>query len=86
MAQPRPWPLRYEITVEPTSGEPRTYQVLTWLDEAKAIALAAQHDTRLYPEGTARLYSVAASLLGDAPRDERGQVEVGSDLIDRMEF
>jgi hypothetical protein len=86
VAQPRPWPVRYEITIEPISGEPRTYQVLTWLDEAKAIALAAQQDARLHPEGSARLYSVAVSLLGDAPRDERGQVDFGSDLIDRMEF
>lgn len=84
--EPLSWPVRYLVTIEAVSGDRRTYEVLTWLDQHKALALAVQEDTRRYPEGPDSLFSVTVSEVGPAPKTDRGTVDVGSDLLDRMEF
>lgn len=78
------WPVRFEVTIRPSTGPEEMYTVLTWLNEEKAVALARQRYLRSHP--TATISSTEATPLGPAPRSANGTVDVGRDVLDRMEF
>jgi hypothetical protein len=62
-----------------------TFNVMTWLHSAKAVAIATGEYISRYPD--ARVYDVTVTPLGAAPRADDGTVAVGRrDLVDRFEF
>lgn len=78
------WPVRYEVTLRSLEGGERKVQVLTWLGQEKAIAMAVADHVRT-PEAS-QIYDVSVRELGPAPKAAIGVVEIGRDLHDRMEF
>lgn len=86
MTEQRNWPQRYRVRIRLSSGGSADHPVVTWLGEAKAIALAVAAHTRADPSGTPP-YDVEVDDLGPAGRTADGTVALESrDLIDRMEF
>lgn len=83
MRQQRPWPVRYRVTLWSAPHESVGYDVVTWLYDEKAVALAVAAHLRTTGRTPA---DVTVEALGDAPADAKGLVAVGSDLHDRMEF
>src|ERR1700722_18045781 len=79
------WPVRYRVTVQPVTGNPRDFYVLTWLGPEKAVMMAAHTDGRGYGSSDG-IYDIVADELGPAARDQDGLVALGGDLHDRMEF
>jgi hypothetical protein len=78
------WPIRFTVEIRRADGPDFPVSVLTWLNEAKAVALAVAAFLRAHP--TAKTYAVKVVALGPAPRSADGTVDVGDDLHDRLEF
>ena len=78
------WPVRFEVTFCSVQGENHSYTICTWLNQEKAIAMAAERHQYLHRP---QIYSVSVSFLGPAAQAESGVVRpVATDLIDRMEW
>jgi len=84
---PRAWPQRYQVRLQLRSGAEVAIPVVTWLDQAKAIAMAVSHHVREDDDSEREPYAVFVDDLGPVPRDAAGarRIERG-DLVDRMEF
>ena len=80
------WPRVYRVTLRSMETEGRSYDALTWLDSAKAVAMATAEFMRADPAGHPP-YEVTVEDLGPAPRSEDGTVGVPRGaLFDRREF
>ena len=79
------WPTRYRITVQPVTGDPNDFYVLTWLGPDKAVMMAAHADGRGYGSNDG-IYDIVVHEQGPAGRDQNGLVALDGDLHDRMEF
>jgi hypothetical protein len=83
------WPHIFNVTILDPAGNTYTYRVMSWLSDAKAIALAVKHHATVFPapDERGRAYDVRVERVGPAPSDERGAVDgEGVDVLDRMEF
>jgi hypothetical protein len=71
-------PKRFKISVGTLHKKSASYTVCTILNEAKAVALAAQTHLRQSPDDP--LYEIASVelLVGDGPQS--------NDIVDRMEW
>ena len=78
MIEPASVPKRFQITVVTMHRKTVSYSICTWLDERKAIALAAQVHLQRSPDD--QLYDVVSVLRisGNEPEE--------SDIIDRIEW
>lgn len=70
---PRAWPQRYRVRLRLQSGEEVAIPVVTWLDEAKAIAMAVSHHVRGGEESEREPYQVFVDDLGPVPQDAAGR-------------
>jgi hypothetical protein len=89
MSQMR-WPQLYRVTLHGTKGEKRVDIALSWMGELKAVAMAVEaHSSGWFgPKKTWPVFSVEVEVLGPAPKDKNGLVEIGRSvtLHDRSEF
>ena len=87
MAQQKPWPVVYEVTIYDLHKNTYQYRVVTWLHADKAVALAAMHHSRKHPDFESRLYDIDVKDLGPTPRNSTGTAHMeDTDLTDRMEW
>jgi hypothetical protein len=82
------WPHRYVVSVSNISGGIFKYKVTTWLNEKKAIALAAiEHEKRYGSDPKNSLYDLSVEDIGPSPSDPSGLAYIpDGDLGDMMEF
>ena len=87
MAQQKPWPVVYEVTIYDLHKNTYQYRVVTWLHADKAVALAAMHHSRKHPDFESRLYDIEVKDLGPTPHNSTGTAHMeDTDLTDRMEW
>ena len=84
-ARQRSWPQLYAVRLELADGTEAAYQVVTYLDERKAEALAVGRHAYLHGEEPA-VRGAHVEDVGPAARDERGLVEIRGTVFDRAEF
>jgi hypothetical protein len=83
------WPDIFNVTILDLAGNTYTYKVMSWLSDAKAVALAVEYHATVFPapDKRGRVYDVRVKRVGPAPTNERGAVDAaGIDVLDRMEF
>jgi hypothetical protein len=78
------WPERFAVTITPLTGTSATFEVCTWLNIWKAVAIAVDSYHRQNP--AAHVYDVTVQSLGRASQNEDGTVSPGKDLVDRYEW
>jgi hypothetical protein len=84
-----PWPDIFEVTILDLGGKTRTYRVMTWFADAKAVAIAVQHHrSKTSPtDAMDAIYDIRVRRIGPAAKNESGAVSGEDvDLMDRMEF
>ena len=67
------WPDVFKVTILDLGGNTHTYKVVSWLSDAKAIALAVQHHAARFPAPDERrlIYDVRVERIGPASSDEQ---------------
>jgi hypothetical protein len=85
---PRSWPERFKVMIRTRAGGEVRYNVVTWLSEHKAVAMAVTaHLDRHGNTATSAIVDVTVSDLGPAARSPSGTVDLQSgELSDRFEF
>ncbi len=87
MSAMRPWPQRYLVHLKLRSGAEVAVPVATWMDEAKAIAMAVSYHVRGIDDPQREPFEVTVEDLGPVPKAADGSTAIdGRDLVDRMEF
>lgn len=81
----RSWPELYRVRLELADGTSASYDVVTWLDEHKAEALAVGRHTYLHGEEPV-VQGAQVEDVGPAHKDERGLVQIRGLVFDRREF
>ncbi|MGH2690302.1 MAG: hypothetical protein ACRDKW_16070 [Actinomycetota bacterium] len=85
MGKRRDWPQRYEIRMQPRTGDVVFMSVATWMSAEKAVAMAAQRYAERFPDNP--VFDVEVVDLGPAAGNNAGVPKPArADLIDRWEF
>lgn len=83
----RDWPHRYHVRLTLRSRAVVESDVVTWYDEAKAVAIAVSHHVRGRDDPMTEPVLVTVQHLGPVARAADGSTDIpGRDLVDRWEF
>jgi hypothetical protein len=88
MSTTRSWPERFKVMIRTRAGGEVRYNVVTWLGEHKAVAMAVTaHLDRHGNTQTSGIVDVTVTDMGPAARSPDGTVDIQpNELSDRTEF